>query len=387
MTLSVCQFAMSCAADQQTAQQASPTGTKTMKAPEAWAGAKPMAPAPRKEVPQPDSRRPANASSASKREATNVPPKDAQFTLYCADYTGPAHVELAKRVKEELAQQTGLRGWYIVHQSDRSTLFYGYYKEIDDANMRRDRLAIESLEDRSGNRIVRAAIAVPVDAPDPDAPPEWNLANVRRGELDTRHFWTLQIGAYKDSPQRKQVAVEAVREARKAGVDAYYYHGESVSSVCIGVWPMEALRIEGMELQRGARDINSGSSIRAPSSDPDQALLVAPGINVPESLKSVAARRNVSVAQPKVEVVDSSLIAMKRQFPDHAINGMVEMTMNERGQQVAPPSLVVQIPLGEPNSAVFNPPTPEPSPAAIRALQPDSTPASSGGGKLKSIGK
>jgi hypothetical protein len=150
---------------------------------------------------------------------------------------------------------------------------------------------------------------------------------------------------------------------------------------------MEALRIEGMELQRGARDINSGSSIRAPSSDPDQALLVAPGINVPESLKSVAARRNVSVAQPKVEVVDSSLIAMKRQFPDHAINGMVEMTMNERGQQVAPPSLVVQIPLGEPNGAVFNPPTPEPSPAAIRALQPDSTPASSGGGKLKSIGK
>jgi hypothetical protein len=370
--------------------------------PEPWLGAKPMTPAPaahtapRRDVAAAADRpsqsassgQPIAASSSGKRDASSLPPKDAQFTLYCADYTGPAHVEIANRAKQELAQLSGMRGWYIVHQTDRSTLFYGYYNQIDDANMKRDRAALEALEDRAGDKIIRAAIAVPVDAPDPDAPPEWNLANVRRGDLDTRHFWTIQVGAYKDSPERKQAAVEAVRAARQSGIDAYYYHGETVSSVCIGVWPQEALRIDGVDQLPGAGGINGGGgSIRASSSDPDEALLVAPGINVPEKLKAAAGKRNVSVAQPKVTIIDPSMERVKRQFNEHAINGMVEMMVNQQGQHVPRPSLVVQIPVGEPGSTAFNPPTPAPPPDAVRALTPDAPPPSSGGGKLKSIRK
>src|SRR4051812_29612933 len=104
----VCLLAISCASDQQTAQP--PTGTKTMSRPQPWAGATPTkpAPAPRKETAQAPSRQPINASASSKKDVTNVPPKDAQYTLYCADYTGPAHVEMAKRSKDDLAQQTGM---------------------------------------------------------------------------------------------------------------------------------------------------------------------------------------------------------------------------------------------------------------------------------------
>jgi len=278
-----------------------------------------------------------------------------------------------------------MHGWYIIHQADRSTLFYGYYKEIDDANMRRDREVLEGLEDRAGNKVVRAAIAVPVDAPDPTAPPEWNLANVRRGELDTRHFWTIQIAAYKDSPERKQAAVEAVKAARQAGVDAYYYHGETVSSVCVGVWPQEALQIEGMGSLPNARDQQQGS-ITPHSSDPNEQIIVAPGIKLPKGFESKARDRNVTVGQPHVTIVDPTMEATKRRFSEHAVNGMVENMVNDKGQRVPRPSLVVQVPLGEPSSTAFNPPTPAPPPDAVRALSPEPPAPSSGGGKLKSIG-
>src|SRR5262249_41018415 len=152
-----------------------------------------------------------NPAPKAAPQASPVPPKDAQFTLYCDDYTGPSHVLLANRAKSELASSSGMRGWYIIHQEDHSTLFYGYYKDPADAGAHRDRAAIVALHDSFGNAVFRNVLLVPVDAPDPVAPPEWNLANLRKGEDDTKHFWTIQIGAYQGSPQRKQAAVEAVK--------------------------------------------------------------------------------------------------------------------------------------------------------------------------------
>ncbi|CAN5661130.1 hypothetical protein BH09PLA1_BH09PLA1_35390 [soil metagenome] len=393
LSLPVCLLAVSCASDSQSPQQA-PMGTRTMNKPEPWIGAQPMRPAtpPRNstaaQAPAPaPARQPINASASAKKDAPVAPPKDAQFTLYCADYTGPSHVDIANRMKQELIQNSGLRSWYIIHQEDRSTLFHGYYKELDDAALKHDRAAIESLEDRQGNRVVRSAIAVSVDAPDPVAPPEWNLANVRHGELDLKHYWTLQIGAYKDDLKRKQAAVDAVRAARQAGIEAYYFHGDTVSSVCVGVWPEEALRIDGMKRLPGGRDMQTGGAVSAAGTDPDQQVLVAPGINVPDNMRSAAARRNMSIAQPKITIVDPTMMEMKRRFPEHAVNGLIELMNDGTGQRVARPSLVVEIPLAEATGNAFNPPTPPPPTDAVRALTPDAPPASSGGGRLKSIGK
>jgi hypothetical protein len=77
----------------------------------------------------------------------------------------------------------------------------------------------------------------------------------------------------------------------------------------------------------------------------------------------------------------------KRQFPEHAVNGMVETMVDQSGKRVARPSLVMQVPIGEAAGTAFNPPTPAVPPEAVRALNPEPPPASSGGGKLKSIGK
>ena len=64
---------------------------------------------------------------------------------------------------------------------------------------------IQSMADQSGNPLFPHSFFVEVTTPDPQAPAEWNLANANG-------YWSLQIAAYKDSPKRKQYAVEAVRE-------------------------------------------------------------------------------------------------------------------------------------------------------------------------------
>ncbi|MBC8106063.1 MAG: hypothetical protein H7Z14_05700 [Anaerolineae bacterium] len=386
MLLPICLFAVSCAADNQPKQ---PTvGTNTMSKPDPWIGARPMKPpTPAPTAAKQNARQPINASASSKKGPSLGPPKDAQFTLYCADYTGPSHVEIANRAKQDLSASSGLRSWYVIHQEDRSTLFHGYYKEMDDAGLKRDRATIEALQDQRGNRLVRSAVSVPVDAPDPIAPPEWNLANVRHGELDARHYWTLQIGAYKDDPRRKQAAIEAVRAARQSGIEAFYYHGETISSVCVGVWPEESLRIEGMKVVPGGRDMQSGGAVGAASTDPDQQFLVAPGMNIPDKMKAAAGKRGMGVAQPKVTIVDPTMLQVKERFREHAVNGLVELMTDEKGQRVPRPSLFVQIPVGGPSGSTFDPPTPPPPAEAVRQLQPETQAPASGGGRLKSIGK
>ena len=81
--------------------------------------------------------------------------------------------------------------------------------------------------DANGTRLFPAVILTKLDTPDPSSPPEWDLTRAAGA-------YSLQIAVFKDSPERRAAAVEAVRAARAGGYDAYYYHGPTASSVCIG---------------------------------------------------------------------------------------------------------------------------------------------------------
>src|SRR5205085_4678908 len=133
---------------------------------------------------------------------------------------------------------SGMKEWYAIHQDAESVIYYGFYRSINDPKdsretqrAQRDKKKIDSLVDAAGNRLFTQPFFVEVTSPDPAAPPEWNLANASQ----LGGYWSLQIAAYKASPARKEAAAEAVREARKRGVPAYYYHGEAPSSGCLGL--------------------------------------------------------------------------------------------------------------------------------------------------------
>lgn len=57
-----------------------------------------------------------------------------------------------------------------------------------------------------------------------------------------RAFWSLQIMAFRGHQLRKEAAVQAVADLRAKGVEAYYFHGDSVSSVTVGKWTYDAVK-------------------------------------------------------------------------------------------------------------------------------------------------
>jgi hypothetical protein len=236
-------------------------------------------------------------------------PVGAQFTILCQTYAGDAHVATSDKVRTALfAAGTHLDKWYVVHSADKSILYYGFYRSndardpVDGAEGKRaidDQNAIRALADSTGKRIFPTCLIESIDAPDPDANPAWDLTK-------SRGYWTLQIAAYKTGPERKQLAVAAVANARSKGVEAYYYHGPSISSVCIGSWPKESV-IEQMP--------------GADSPDPDRQTVYNPG-NLPVGGDLP---ENTTVVQPKVEILDPTLVEALHTYHEHSVDGYTIM--------------------------------------------------------------
>jgi hypothetical protein len=314
-------------------------------------------------------------------------PKGAQYTIYCAAIRGDFHVERANKMKKDLLAATGMKDWYVVTEEAQSALYYGYYRAIDGTadkteaeRARRDRMKIDLMTDPMGNRPFAQALFVNLDAPDPTAPPEWNLVNAA-GDC------TLQIGAYTGSPDRKQAAIEAVRLARSQGIEAYYYHGSTSSVICVGHWPSSAYAITE------ARPAKF-------QTDPREKFIVPPmsgDAEVDAGFQRLAKEKGMTVLKPKVEILDESLRKAMIRFPRHAINGEdIKRVVN--GREVYEPSQLVPIPRSEgpaPQSAMTSGETPQqpsqPYDPTYRPNLPRQTPPPqpnpTGTGRLRSFGE
>jgi len=266
-----------------------------------------------------------------------VPPKGAIYTLHCAIFTGPTHMLDAKRVKDMLVRSTGLKDFYVLHQSDESDLYYGFYKTFDDHSQlaeytraQTDRAKISSLVDENGDPVFSQVAFGSINLPDPPAPKEWDLSS-------NPGFWTLQIAVYKGSPERKQAAVDAVREFRAHGIEAYYRHGPTTSEVYIGGFPREAVAEQEDSV--------------AQSDNPNQPLLVLPG-DLPNGVDSDrvydSSGRKVKVVMPKLQIVDPKLKMVTEQYPYYYVNGEVighRVQLADHSWQLVPwPSYLIQVP-------------------------------------------
>jgi hypothetical protein len=252
------------------------------------------------------------ALAADKSEAGRAPagvpniPEGARWTIVCASFTGPGHMEQAKRFKEQMVQQTRMADFYVVHNPDHSTLYYGYYREIDPkadakeaARAAADRRTMADFTNAaSGERLFRAVLLVAMEEADPIAPPEWNL-------VSAKGYWSLQVAAFRDNARRKEAAVEAVRDLRKQGYEAFFFHGPAVSSVCIGAFPKTSVVID------------DGPEKVSPEAD----VLVAPdGVALPEGPMQTKDGKLLVAKQRKINVTDPELLRLWRAFPNHATN-------------------------------------------------------------------
>ncbi len=274
----------------------------------------------------------ASPVSANPSADTLAPPEGAQFTIFCRQYRGPDHVAAAMRAKRQLIEHTGSNQWHVMHDEGQSTLYFGYYTTVDRSvpdghRAQVDRAKIQAMTDTAGDRPFSQCVLVPVDAPDPTAPPEWDLRNA-----PPEGYWSLEIAAYKDSPLRKQAAVDAVREARKMGIQAFYFHGPTVSSVCIGVWPRDAVKEQSSDSGRAR--------------DPQQPIWVL-NRPLPEGLPNEVRDKDghrVRALTPRLEPLDPKMLATIREYPYHSTNGEQDrqwINDPKRGEKV-----MVRVPAG-----------------------------------------
>jgi hypothetical protein len=212
-----------------------------------------------------------------------------------------------------------------------------------------DLAAIESLRDATGARLFPRAVFAPINAPDPDAPPEWDLRSV-----DAKAYWTVQECAFTPPDLRKQAAIQRVRELRAAGFQAYYYHGTTISSVCIGLWPKEAVNFpEEDQVGVSERHMN----------DPSYRLIVdTVGMSPDDLQKQLKGQRNVGVVRAVQDIKDESLRQMAIDFPHH-VNYEPEFLefIDEKNQTITipKPGIIVKVPHDQPGEGAANAPPPD----------------------------
>ena len=281
--------------------------------------------------------KPGPANTAAPRGET--PPADAQYMIYCDVVRGPGHIQRAMELKQQLIRDTKRQNWHIIHSTDESTIYFGYYRTFEDADhdpqevarAQADRRFIEGIMDGVGERRFKGSMFVPVASPDPEAPSEWNLANA-----PATGYWSLQVAAYQSSPDRKRAAVESVRDMRAHGIQAYYFHGDTISSVCVGLWPRSAIR---------EQDVRAD----AHTADPTQPIIVLSD-KAPTGIDPIAYKegRRALIVAPRLDIVDESLKAAIAQYPYHAVNGEYRGKV-ANGQTIPDPSFLVIVP-HDPNS-------------------------------------
>lgn len=301
---------------------------------------------------------------------------DAQYTILCQQFTGPTHAQAAKQAKEALVKATKLKDWYVVTGDTDSTLYYGFYKSFDnpkDADTVRaqnDRKTLAAMTDTAGNKPFQYCVFVAAAGADPTAPAEWDLRNAKG-------YFSLAIAAYMDSPLRKQYAVDAVREARKRGIPAFYFHGDTVSEVCIGAWPRDAVKEQ--------------ESSEGRSTDPNQPLLVST-TPLPASMKNLREKESgqkVKVMAPDFQPVDPSLMKMMKDYPFHSINGETTVrkyTKDGQTSEIQDPSFLVYIPQKD-EEVVKQDPVLEQKAVELGVAPQSQYAPKKGAGQLKSIGQ
>lgn len=320
-----------------------------------------------------------------------VAPAGAKYTIFCTAFNGPARVQQATVSKENLIKGTGKREFYVVHEEDQSTLYYGYYKERERAidakeaaRASKDLEYIRGLGTPEGQRFFGRSLIVPLPLPDVEGPPEYDLAKLDQN-LDPndpkRRYWTIAVADYTNDARngeqnRKQLAIESVIENRKNGIEAYYFNGPNTSTVCIGAWPRSAIREQ--EANRAKTKADIGKELLVSNGVVDQKIV--------DDLR--ASGRDIEVFQTKVDYADPTLFETHRKYDIYYRNGMevIEETTDPRtGKKTEKrkPSFLTVIPQTVKKSMLDSnaPQQPEAGPTVVNPLAP----GGGSGGRLRSV--
>jgi hypothetical protein len=182
------------------------------------------------------------------------------WTILCLEASDSQHRTNAERLAEGLRNRRELdrRAVRVVHEAAVSRIYYGTYHQFQDK--RSDQLRLEPrcskdcrfLRSLAVSRVYPFLLARPVPMPGASGdPPEWDL----RG---ARGVYSLQICYCIDKagfPDRREGAVAIVRQLRREGEEAYYYHGPVKSLVCVSRFDESAVIEDGSGRRQYSQEV------------------------------------------------------------------------------------------------------------------------------------
>ncbi len=173
--------------------------------------------------------------------------KGERWTIECMILNGDGCAESAQQIADSLKRSPGIspKKVWIRSGGTSAAVYYGeYYRKVGSGTRVRapsqeldqDLLLLRDLVDGEGRRFFLSARRVPYPSQAAEEP-KWNLRNAH-GD------YTLQIGVYYNDDRmydRQKAAVAKVRQLRRKGFNAYYYHGDTHSIVSVGAFGPEAV--------------------------------------------------------------------------------------------------------------------------------------------------
>lgn len=246
------------------------------------------------------------------------PPEDSEdyFAIRCVAVEGPDHAQVAESHAKTLKKIRGLKSSLIRIESTKngSVVYYGRSTRVFDvqtgvASFKPDLSAeLKAIREYVGPQPgQRPFVLAVMDSlpPPPTRFPAWDLSSIQEG------YWSLQVAAFYNTEgmtRRRQAAEEYCKLLRDQGEQAYFHHGATVSSVCVGLFPQTAIRTTKTAMPRSRE----------------------------QSVKS--------------EIIDPKLIELQKKFPHNTENGHTiydlkrDPATGEVLQRTAKESFVVKVP-------------------------------------------
>ena len=165
---------------------------------------------------------------------------DARFTILVAQYDGPGSLAQAQEVQQRARQVLGSDDVWLGRDGTAVAVHYGHFdKNTPRSPAQREWERVKAVYDRLGVGPYQFTYVKELPTPDPPAPPAWSL-------LNQDCAYSLEVAAFFNVPDkefydRKASAVQAVKNLRDQGEQAFFVHGRNQSRVYVGCYGPNAV--------------------------------------------------------------------------------------------------------------------------------------------------
>ncbi len=156
---------------------------------------------------------------------------------------GDERDQVAARTLAQVRAEGGLPEAYLTKRRDAIIVAVGDFPTPDDPRAKAELSRVQNLEINGNKPYASAMLAPPLDFKMTGSMPQFNL--LRAKELSGGSaIYTLQVAVYgrmdlphpsqEDLAEPRKAAEQAAAKLRQEGEQAWYYHGQTMSMVCIG---------------------------------------------------------------------------------------------------------------------------------------------------------